>query len=306
LARFARRCGAGAGAPELTIPDIPGMADYPCRPVTGEEPLLTLVTTVRNGEKTLGRTLDSVRAQGFPALEYIVADAGSTDGTLDLIRANADIVTYWQSERDRGISDGFNKGIALARGKYVLLLNADDWLSPEQLANGVETLERTGADFVFGDLIYHGADGQALHRIRGDADYAGIIFSRMPALNHPTVIVRRSAYERFGLFDLTLRLAMDYELLLRLHSKGCRGVYDARMTGHMSLAGASDRFSVHSLAEVRDITIHYGMAPLAAWSRFIFRIVKGHSRRMLERLLPPSLYHLARRSVNRDYSGKPT
>lgn len=284
-------------------PDIPRIVDYPPSSIGGETPSLSIITTVRNGDKTLGRTMDSVRAQAYPSLEYIVVDADSTDGTLNIVRANADIVTYWQSEKDCGISDGFNKGIALARGKYVTLLNADDWLSQNQLAYGVETLEKTGADFVFGDLIYHNEDGHVTHRIRGDAQYELVIYNRMPALNHPTVIVRRSAYDRFGLFDLTLRLAMDYELLLRFHTQGCRGVYDPRIAGHMSLAGASDRFTIRSLAEVRDISIRYGTPVFVAWARFCFRAFKTHGRRILEKLLPLPLYHLARRRMNRDYSG---
>jgi glycosyltransferase involved in cell wall biosynthesis len=260
------------------------------------------VTTVRNGALTLSGTIESIRAQEFPDLEYIVADAGSSDETLDIVRANNDVVTYWQSEPDRGISDGFNKAIALSRGEYIAILNADDWLSPGQLAFGVETLEKTGADFVFGDLIYHDADGTPLYRMIGEADYVRRIQSVMPALNHPTVIVRRKAYERFGLFDVTLRLAMDYEFLLRLHRSGCRGVYDSRMVGHMSLAGASDTQNRRALAEVRDISVRHGASRPLAWARYLFRLVKGDVRRMLERLLPAKLSRSFRRRINRQFA----
>lgn len=266
-------------------------------------PIISVVTTVRNGEKTLARTIDSVRAQQLPNLEYIVIDAASSDGTLDIIGANADIITFWKSERDRGISDGFNKGIALSQGKYVTILNADDWLSPGQLTCGIETLERTGADFVFGDMLYHDGSGEPIYRIAGEAAYARRIGHIMPALNHPTVIVRRDAYERFGLFDLNLRLAMDYEFLLRLHRAGCRGVHDPRMVGHMSLAGASDAQSRRALAEVRDISLRHGATRASAWARFFFRLAKGDIRRILERLLPASAAHALRRRVNRQFAG---
>lgn len=262
--------------------------------------MLCVVTTVRNGALTLSRTIESLRVQAFPDLEYVIADAASTDGTLDIIRANADIVTHWISERDHGISDGFNKGIALSRGKYVLLLNADDWLSPGQLAYGVETLEKTGADFVFGDLIYHDATGSALHRIRGEADYARRIGHVMPALNHPTVIVRRDAYERVGLFDLSLKLAMDYEFLLRLHRAGGKGVYDPRMVGHMSLDGASDRNTGAALREVRQSSIRHGYPPPLAWPRYLLRLAKWRGRLMMQRL-PRPLFDRLRRMFNRNY-----
>lgn len=282
---------------------IPRIEDYPGR--TGDTPLVSVVTTVRNGEKTLARTANSVRAQQLPGLEYIIADANSTDGTHAIIAANADIVTYWQSEADRGISEGFNKGIALARGKYVTLLNADDWLSPGQLAQGIRTLEETGADFVFGDLLYHDGDGKPLFRIRGEADYAKRIGHVMPGLNHPTVIVRRSAYEKHGLFHLGLKLAMDYEFLLRLHRAGCRGIYDPQILGHMSLEGASDTASRRALAEVRDIAILHGGSPYREWLRYLFRLVKGETRRVLAHVLPAPLLHCMRGAFNRNYAGPP-
>src|ERR1700744_3827916 len=105
---------------------FPQLSDYGARTARTDPPLVSVVTTVRNGERTLARVIASVRAQAFPGLEYVVVDGGSTDGTLALIRANEDIIDVWTSAPDRGISDGFNKGIALTTGKYVSLLNADD------------------------------------------------------------------------------------------------------------------------------------------------------------------------------------
>jgi GT2 family glycosyltransferase len=261
---------------------------------------ISVVTTVRNGARTLPRTIDSIRIQNIPGLEYIVVDAGSTDGTLDILAAGGDVIAFWKSEPDRGISDGFNKAIALSTGKYVAIVNADDWLSYGQLAAGVETLERSGADFVFGDLLYHNENGDLLYRVQGDPAYARRIAHVMPALNHPTVIVRRSVYERFGLFDLTLRYAMDYELLLRFHRAGCVGVHDPRMVGHMSLAGASDTASLRAIGEVRDISIRHGYPRIAAHALYGFRLAKDRGRRLIEKTLPPGLSVALRGLFNRD------
>lgn len=278
---------------------IPRIEDYPARQ-SPRVPIISVITTIRNGVKTLPRTIESIRAQNIPDLEYIVVDAGSTDGTQGLLAANGDIVTFWQSEPDKGISDGFNKGIALSTGRYVAIVNADDWLSPGQLKNGVETLERTGADFVFGDLMYHGSDGSPLYRIKGDPNYAKHIGHVMPALNHPTVIVRRKVYERHGLVDLTLRYAMDYDLLLRFHRGGCIGVYDPNIVGHMSLAGASDTWSLRAIGEVRDISIRHGYPHIPAYVLYGFRLAKDRIRRIAERLLAPRLSGALRRLVNKD------
>ena len=279
---------------------VPTLADYVER-ADDTAPTISVVTTVRNGARTLDRAIKSVRAQEIPDLEYIVVDACSTDGTHDILRTNGDIVTYWICEPDKGISDGFNKGIALSRGKYVQLLNADDWLSSNQLVQGVGTLEKSGADFVFGDLIYHDRDGKPLYRVRGDANYMRCIGHIMPALNHPTVIVRRSAYEKHGLFDLTLKLAMDYEFLLRLHRKGCRGAYDPEILGHMSLDGASDTASRVALGEVRNVAIRYGGWAALEWARYFFRLAKGDTRRILRNALPAPFYERLRAGLNRDY-----
>jgi glycosyltransferase involved in cell wall biosynthesis len=285
----------------ILMNSIPLLANFDMRSAGADAVLISVVTAVRNGERTLGRTIASVRLQTTQGLEYIIVDGASTDGTVNLIHANLDIVSTWKSEPDCGISDGFNKGIALASGKYVALLNADDWFSAGQIEYGVEALERSGADFVFGDLVYHDADGNTLYRVRGDREYAKSIARVMPALNHPTIIVRRSAYERHGLFDLRLRYAMDYEFLLRLHRAGCRGVYEPRIVGHMTLEGASDRNSAKALREGCEIAIRHGYPPLLATLQFRFRLLKGRMRRVMEKSLPAAislpLRHLFNRSI---------
>ena len=279
---------------------IPTLSDYASRTIE-PAPIISVVTAVRNGARTLERAISSVRAQNISNLEYIVVDACSTDCTRDIIQANSDVVSCWISESDGGISDGFNKGVALSCGKYVQLLNADDWLSPDQLSQGIEALEESGADFVFGDLLYHDRSGEPLHRVRGDSNYKRRIGHIMPALNHPTVIVRRSVYENHGLFDLSIKLAMDYEFLLRIHRNGCQGIYSPKILGHMSLDGASDSASRIGLREVREIAIRHGGWAPQEWARYFFRLAKGDIRRILQIVLPTPLYEHLRGAINRDY-----
>ena len=234
-------------------------------------------------------------------MEYIIIDGGSTDGTIDIIRSHASVITYWQSEPDSGISDGFNKGIALSRGRYVAMVHADDWLSPGQLKQGLATLEKTGADFVFGDLLYH-HNGAPVFLVHGEADYARRIAHIMPALNHPTIVLRREAYEKQGLFNTDYRLAMDYELLLRLHRAGLKGVYEPLLTGNMALDGASDRNSGRALAEVRRASVAHGYPAIKAWPLYWFRVAKGILRRASERYLPRRWHERLRGRINRNYA----
>jgi glycosyltransferase involved in cell wall biosynthesis len=264
-------------------------------------PSVSIVTAVRNAAGSLERTMQSVFAQTYRGIEYIIVDGGSTDGTQDVIRRHADRLGCWISEPDRGISDGFNKGVAAASGEFIGLLNADDWMEPDQIERAVGALERTGADFVFGDLVYHDPAGRAVHRVRGDPAYAKVIGSRMPEVNHPTLLARREMYERIGLFDLRYRAAMDYDWLLRAHLAGYRGVYDPAIVAHMTLAGVSDRSYRSALAEVRTIAIRHSQPAAKAWMLFGYRVVKGAAQRALRRLAPEPLYVLLRRLVNRSY-----
>ncbi|MGI9493747.1 MAG: glycosyltransferase family 2 protein [Geminicoccaceae bacterium] len=264
-------------------------------------PLVSLITVVLNGGDAFRRTFESVFAQRYQPIEYIVIDGESTDGSVDLIKRHSDRIAYWVSEPDQGISDAFNKGIAAAKGDYIGLLNADDWLSPEQVEEAVRTLEASDAGFAFGDLLYHAPDGTPLHMIKGDPDYETKIKSLMPALNHPTMLVRRSVFDDIGGFDQRYKVAMDYDWALRAHLAGYKGEYSKNIVGHMTLDGTSDRQFVRSLIEVRRIATSHGQNPLTAWPLFCSRVVKGMAQRLLHRFAPTSFYHALRGLINRDY-----
>jgi len=264
-------------------------------------PLVTIITVVLNRAASVGRTIESVHRQTYAPIEHIVIDGGSTDGTLEVVRRYAHRLAYWSSAPDRGISDAFNKGLAAAGGDFIGLVNADDWLAPDQIERAVAALQRTGADFVFGDLVYHDPSGRPVHRIKGDPDYARSIRRGMPAVNHPTMLVRRSVYEAVGGFELHYRYSMDYDWLLRAHRAGVRGLYEPGLTGHMSLGGAGDAHHLAARAEGREIAIRHGLPRALAWPLYLFRIVKGSGRRALERLAPAPLSDRLRRLLNRSY-----
>jgi GT2 family glycosyltransferase len=262
---------------------------------------VAIVTPGRNRAATLARPIESVLAHTKPAVEHVVIDGASSDGTVEVIRRYADRLAHWRSEPDRGISDAFNKGVAAARGACIGLLNADDWLEPEQIARAVAALSRSGADFVFGDLLYHDAAGRTLFRIRGDPHYARAIDRGMPDVNHPTLLARREVYEGVGGFDPALRFAMDYDWLLRAHRGGFRGSYAPAVVGHMTLAGASDRDYLRALGEVRAITIAHGEPGARAWPTYLYRAAKGTAQRAIRRTAPAGLYEVLRRWVNPSY-----
>lgn len=271
-------------------------------PTGAARPLVSIITVVLNRAATLERAIRSVQAQSYAPIEHVVIDGGSSDGTLEIIRRHADRLAHWTSGPDAGIADAFNKGLRAARGELIGLLNADDWLSPDQVARGAGALEHSGADFVFGDLVYHDAAGRGVHRIRGDAGYAGTLAHGMPDINHPTLLARRRVYEEIGGFDPAWRFAMDYDWLLRAHRAGVRGVYAPDLVGHMSLAGASDREWRRALDEVRRISIRHGYPGGLALARYACRLGKGAVRRVVARTVPAHLHDRLRRRINRRFA----
>ncbi len=200
-----------------------------------DRPLVTIVTPVRNGAATLERALRSVFAQDYPAVETVVVDGASTDGTLDILRRYDEALDCWISEPDSGISDAFNKGIALATGDIIGILNADDWYEPDAVSKVVAAFAAAGADAVCGALQYWIGDQQ------------GLIFYSNPdnlrlesTVNHPTLFVRRAVYEQHGLFQTRYRYAMDYDLILRFYLRGVHFHVLPEVLANMQLGGRSD------------------------------------------------------------------
>jgi glycosyltransferase involved in cell wall biosynthesis len=263
------------------------------------QPAVSIITVTLNAVTTIEQALRSVHDQSFPSNEHILIDAQSTDGTPDVFRRFARPQDYWISEKDRGISDAFNKGIALARGSFIQILNADDWLSSDQIERGVAILEDTDADFVFGDVVFYD-DGQIFFSAVGDPDYERVIESRMPSVDHATMLVRKAVYERFGLFDLSYRNAMDYDWLLRLHRAGGKGIYRSAVIAHRTHGGVSHLQFKRTIVEVKRIAIEHGRNRLLAETEAGIRYVKTSASQVVRRHSLP-LYHLARRSINPSY-----
>lgn len=178
---------------------------------------ISIVTVVYNGAATIASAIESVIAQDHPDIEYIVIDGLSKDNTVEIVKSYGDKVSILVSEKDKGIFDAMNKGVGMATGDVIGILNADDYYaSPTVLSTVARELERSGADSVFGDLVYVNPD--RLDKVVRYYDASGFKLSRfekgdMPP--HPTFFVRRAAYERFGNFDPQFRIVSDYDLMLR-------------------------------------------------------------------------------------------
>jgi len=209
-------------------------------------PKVTIITAVLNGDEFVRSAVDSVLAQTYPDVEYIVKDGGSTDRTLDVLAPYERELTI-VSQRDAGIYDALNQAIPLATGDIIGVLHADDFYAGPRIIEGMmEAMARTGAEVAWGDLVCveRQNPGRIIRRWKSSAYREGK-FLRGWHPPHPTFFVRKRVYERFGMFRTDLSIAADYELMLRLlernHVPSCyvpETVVIMRAGGRSNRAGA--------------------------------------------------------------------
>ena len=248
----------------------------------GFTPLISVVIAVYNGSATLQQCLDSVMQQSCAHIEMIVIDGGSTDGTVDLIRANAQKMTYWISEPDSGIYNAWNKALRYARGEWVCFLGADDYLwSNDVLARIATVLKALPSEtqIAYGQVMLLGLDDAPLYLVGEPYDRKSeqrVDVMGLPP--HPGLMHRRAMFEERGGFDESFRIAGDTELLLReLQRSPACFVPDLTIAG-MRQGGISSKPTnvLKSLQELRRIQRKYGIrwpgAPLSlAWLRASLR-----------------------------------
>lgn len=202
---------------------------------------ISVITATWNSAATVRDTLQSVASQDHGDVEHIIMDGGSRDTTLDIVRAFPHVAQV-VSEKDKGIYDAMNKGIARTTGDVVGILNSDDfYLNGSVLRHVAETFERTGCGAVYGDLLYvDPVDTSKIIRYWRSGEYQEGAFKWGWMPPHPTFFVRRDVYEKYGTFNLDLGTAADYELMLRfIHRHGVRPAYLPEVLVRMRNGGAS-------------------------------------------------------------------
>ena len=214
---------------------------------------LSIITAVYNRVGTIAAAIESLHAQTHPDIEHIIIDGGSSDGTLPLLHAARP--AHLVSEPDKGIYDALNKGLALASGDAIGILHSDDMLADaDVLADVAATFARTGADAVYGDLDYVANDnsGRIIRHWRaGPYSRARLKRGWMPP--HPALFVRRHVIEEHGGYDTRLRIAADYDAILRWFGTGqISAAYLPRVLVHMRTGGESNRSLGRILTKSRE------------------------------------------------------
>lgn len=185
-------------------------------------PKVSIITVCFNSAKTIRDTIESVINQTYHNIEYIIIDGGSTDGTVDIIREYEPYIAKWISEPDKGIYDAMNKGITMATGEIIGIINSDDWYALDCLSLVVHTfITDPKIDVVHGNIVICDEDGIMLYRLISQVDIRKDLFKRM-TIFHPTMFIRKSVYKNDGLYNSKYTIAADYDLLCRIVRRNYR------------------------------------------------------------------------------------
>jgi glycosyltransferase involved in cell wall biosynthesis len=253
-----------------------------------EQPILTVITVVRNAVDVIDGCIRSVLQQDIPSLEYIIIDGASTDGTLDVVRGYGTAISRLLTEPDEGLYDAMNKGLCLAQGRFVHFLNADDrYATPDTLRTLLPLLDPRCV--CHAQMIYRLSDGS--QRLLGEpfCRRRELQASRLP---QPVLFVARALYEQIGAFDTRYRIAADYDMVLRLTQ-----VFPTRFIAQpvtiMHAGGISFQRPDLAFAESMHIARRHGRNRLSS----IWDFSVKHLKWRLSAMLPPRLLDIARRGV---------
>lgn len=203
---------------------------------------ISIITVAFNAASTIKDTIESVLSQKDVDLEYIIIDGNSSDNTAEIVQSYGSKIHHFVSEADKGIYDGMNKGVALATGDVVGILNADDIYANETVLQNVLAKFETGVDAVYANLVYVDTeDTNKVTRTWISKEYISGSFKKGWMPPHPTFFVKGEVYEKLGSYTLELKSAADYEFMLRvIHKHQIQLAYLNEIIVKMRVGGESN------------------------------------------------------------------
>ena len=266
-----------------------------------DHPSISIIVSVFNGARTLQQCIESVASQTYRAVELVIIDGGSTDGSKDVLEANSAKLAYWVSEPDRGIYHAWNKGLEHARGDWICFLGADDYLwSPDTLESVAPVLARAypPVRVVYGQAAFVNDRGEETQRVGSDWRVLRERFREIMCLPHTGLMHHRSLFEVHGNFDESFRIGGDYEMLLRELLIGDAVFVPGLPVAGMRHGGVSSdpAGSLNMIREFRRAQIMHGLQSpgrrwLAAFARARLRVWLWS---LLGRRLAPYVFDMLR------------
>ena len=240
-------------------------------------PKISIVTITFNSEKTLEDTIISVITQGYDNFEYLVIDGGSTDHTLDIVNKYRDSISVVVSEPDDGISDAFNKGIRNAKGEIIGIINSDDLLMPDALMNIAKNYDPT-IDVYSGNVVFWNEFTGDRFSMKPDVSFGTLKLQYGVA--HPSRFIRKSAYDKYGLYSVEFRYNMDIDLLCRFYKKGAKFLHVDEDLTTFRMGGTTADSVFKKKHDYRLFVKNYGGTILDFWRIWICAILKFSMIRM--------------------------
>lgn len=236
------------------------------------DPLVTVITVVLNGQKTLEQTILSVRNQTYSNVEYIIIDGGSSDGSISIIERYNYCIDLWVSESDNGLYDAMNKGIGYARGELIGLLNSDDYYEPNAISRVVAAYKKNRSSRIFhGDRMDILSTGRRQLRKFNPSTFLFKYYSM--TYHHPSMFIHKECYKEL-LYNSDLIVYSDYQFVLEIYLK--HSEYFHYIKGpyvNYRLEGASTRINTfNKLREGYIARRKAGMNVINSIISFVFRL----------------------------------
>lgn len=240
---------------------------------------ITIITVCYNSATTIEKTILSVVSQTYKNIEYIIIDGNSNDNTIDIIKNHQDKIFKWISAPDKGLYDAMNKGIALATGDLIGILNSDDTFNSDTIVEEIAAFHlNNDIDASIGNIIQHRESGKVV-RLYSSKSWSPrkLKMGFMPP--HPSIFFKRELFNEFGKYDLGFKIGADYELITRFFLKNnITWKYSGITTTAMLVGGLSSSGSSSYQLITKEIQKGLSMngikfSPLNIKIRFFWKII---------------------------------
>jgi len=251
------------------------------------QPLVSIITVVYNNDDYIRDAIESVLSQDYSRIEHIVIDGGSTDGTIDIIKEYSDKISVFLSEPDEGIFDALNKGIIRSHGEIIGILHSDDLFCDKHVVSDViQKLRVTDSELCFSDLvIVDEVSGRVMRYVM--AHYFRRWMLRIGFFPpHPTMFLKRSIFDEFGLYSKNFQIAGDFDFIIRVfYGRKINWTYMNRITVKMRSGGKSNSGLSNKILCAKEI--HESLHMNNIFTLYFFQVGR-YLIRMMELLIKPA------------------